>query len=94
MEGLTEFINAMNGVPAAAYVELAGRAVNRRRGLKALVGGAPTVCTAHYKLRFRRHDYEGTILSYTQSLHLIGKVGSVRHPRMAALEASSSECYE
>jgi hypothetical protein len=37
---------------------------------------------------------KGTVLTYTQSLHLIGKVGSVRHPRMAALEASSTESYE
>ena len=40
------------------------------------------------------NEGKGAVLSYTQSLHLIGKVGSVRHPRMAALETSSSECYE
>ncbi len=32
-----EFNDAVNGVPAAAHVELAARAVHRRRGLTALV---------------------------------------------------------
>ena len=71
VEELTEFINAMNGVPATTFVKLAGRAVYRRRCLAALVGGAPAVCTAKYDLRLR-HGGEGTILSNTQFLHLIG----------------------
>ena len=40
-----EFNYAVNGVPATAFIELAGRAVDRRRCLAALLGGAPAVCT-------------------------------------------------
>ena len=41
------FDDAVDGVPTAAYIELAGRAVDRGGGLTALFRGAATVCTAH-----------------------------------------------
>jgi len=37
MEESEVFFDAVNGVPTAANIELAGRAVHRRRGLAALV---------------------------------------------------------
>ena len=85
------FGDAVSGVPAAADVELAGRAVQGRRCHLALVGGAPAVCTAHdeHRLRPRQRGrgHSRVLYAYagdTWSFHLIGKVGSVRHPRMAS----------
>jgi len=67
-----EFSDAVNGVPATALVELAVRAVYRRRCLSALLGGAPAVCTADDEFRLR-HTGEGTSVSNTQFFLLIGK---------------------
>ena len=46
-----EFCDAVYGVPTAAFVKLAGRAVDRRWCLTAFVGGAAAVCTADDELR-------------------------------------------
>ena len=84
---LVIFSDAVNGVPAAAFVELAGRAVDRGGRLSALFRGTAALCTTHDEFRLRRHGrrrsspvlyaYAGDIWSF----HLIGKVGSVRHHR-------------
>ena len=87
VEGSEVFSDAVNGVPATALVKLAGRAIQGRRCLSALVGGAPAVCTADNEFRLRRHRRRGhssVLYAYAgvfRFFHLIGKVGSVRHHR-------------
>lgn len=57
------FDDAVNGVPTAAHIELAGRAVDSGGGLTALFLGAAAVCTAHNKSRC--HDRDATASSNT-----------------------------
>ena len=50
MEGLIENVYMMNSVPATALIQLADRAVQRRRCLTALIRRTAAVCTADHQL--------------------------------------------
>lgn len=65
----TSIGDAMNGVPAAAHVKLAGRAVDRGGRLSALFRGTAAVCTAHRGLRRHGRRVRRQVI---YDFHLIG----------------------
>jgi hypothetical protein len=82
MEGLTEDINTVNSVPTTTFIELAGRAVQRRRGLTAFAGGAPAFCTSNHVLHHR-------FIPPFNLKALLTKI-TVSTIRMAVIEASKT----
>ena len=75
MEESDVFSDAVNGVPATAFVKLAGRAVDRRWCLAALFGGAAAVCTAHDELRRQRRRRHNPVLYTILSFDWKGRFG-------------------